>query len=106
MTEPTKRPWNVLVWDGFHIIGENEEVIDCGYSISESNARHIVKCVNLHEELVEALRLADDLIRNSIGVYGFTLKGGESPDDKTEWAKTWLGEHVPALLAKAKENKA
>lgn len=71
--EPTPGPWRVLARQKF-ILEENRMLqipIDDGHGMSiawmvnrpkpeifgsdEANARHIVKCVNMHEELLTAL---------------------------------------------------
>lgn len=46
--------------NGFSMVmsyGEDQKV-------AKANAAHIVKCVNMHDELVEALKLADGFLAN------------------------------------------
>lgn len=63
MSEISKLPWMSLEpvdFDSIRIFSGNKYIGSIGASddpreITEANARHIVKCVNVHDELVAAL---------------------------------------------------
>lgn len=58
MSKPTPRPWRVEQEENepTFVVAEHGEIAKV-YS-SHDNAAHLVKCVNMHEELLEALKLA------------------------------------------------
>src|SRR5882672_476169 len=71
MSEPTPRPWRILKRDETGVAGMMLPIDDGhGHCIAwlvnrdpllgsdEANATHIVKCVNMHDELVEELKNA------------------------------------------------
>lgn len=54
--KPTARPWHWRRGEGTNAICDPDNRI-IGYGVGrDADAAHIVHCVNLHEELVEALR--------------------------------------------------
>lgn len=60
MSKPTPRPWK-WAHDGYQaILSGNKNFVELiqlqPTELSEANAAHIVKCVNMRDELVEALR--------------------------------------------------
>lgn len=65
----TPTPWRVDNLGDICIIGGDEEIVcieDDYYPVAptEENMKHIVKCVNMHDELVEALELLIDALDN------------------------------------------
>lgn len=78
MSEPTPRPWRldayaVLDPGGFDIVG----VCSNSHGPSLEDAAHIVKCVNMHDELVAACKAAlSEYEPIEIGEFqGVTIKG-------------------------------
>lgn len=60
MSNHTPTPWkdpNVIDNEGFHAIVTTIGKIICTV-FQKENAAHIIKCVNMHDELVEALQYA------------------------------------------------
>lgn len=67
MSKPTARPWAELQYGIYAKSGSEDAVFDLkiadvsfdcndfSHEQCEANAVHIVKCVNMHEKLVEAL---------------------------------------------------
>lgn len=69
MSKHTPTPWAVIV-DGYVDDLDGIAIADCAictnkrsYEEHKANAAHIVKCVNLHNELVEALERALSTVR-------------------------------------------
>lgn len=64
MSKHTPTPWKAE--GGYIFAGEGDEILVCIQSTindelvadAEANAARIVKCVNLHDELVECLKIA------------------------------------------------
>lgn len=75
---PTARKfdaWIIPTPHGDMIIQTNP---GCGEREHEANARHIVKCVNMHDELLEALRACVIPLERLGDFVGNTDKGGVS----------------------------
>lgn len=84
MSKVTPRPWRVETQgEAVFVIDKHEDVL-FAIDHTKANAAHIVKCVNMHEELVRALRDAYDL---NFAEDGPTLK------------------EIEALLAKAESDE-
>lgn len=98
MSKPTPRPWkrydNTVgpgADDSWRITAFTKH--DIAKVRTETNAAHIVKCVNLHDELIECLKLASyEVWEMSNGL----AKGGPA---KSEVEK--LSARISAVLAKA-----
>ena len=79
----TARPWEVTKkelmrtgFDAFKIQNENTEETICVMSnvdndIAKTNAKLIVKAVNLHDELITILSKLPDLLKGIPTMYGF-----------------------------------
>ena len=65
--EHTPTPWKVYLYGGVQIGQEDTGEAVCSMwgdkQEGEANAAHIVKCVNMHDELVEALEDAIQLLQ-------------------------------------------
>jgi hypothetical protein len=63
MSKITPRPWS-HIYNGDEVIagGADGQIYVCT-AHTQANAAHIVKCVNMHDDLVEALRAAIKLHR-------------------------------------------
>lgn len=65
----TPTPWELFPTDKLEVVApsgrgtDRIKVADCYHYNGEANAAHIVKCVNLHDELVSGLQLAKALIQ-------------------------------------------
>lgn len=57
MTTHTATPWSYQKVDEQYIIETPDLKEYVGWAENKKNAQHIVKCVNSHDELVEALKL-------------------------------------------------
>jgi len=72
--EHTPTPWKVYLYGGVQIGQEDTGEAVCSMwgdkQEGEANAAHIVKCVNMHDELVEALRKCGMLLEHG----GFDLE--------------------------------
>ena len=96
-TTHTPTPWTIENND------ENEWLLDgpdteiCTLHCSEANAAHIVKCVNEREELLEALRIAGQRLRNC----GQTLHLQGRPET-SRYAYEYA-EHITSLLTRAEQ---
>lgn len=89
--EHTKTPWHYQEnADAYtHIIRGENDVYILGLSqkyggTDEANARHIVHCVNMHDELVEALRIVSE---------GFNTLF----DNRNDWTPVELDKHMSDL---------
>lgn len=83
MKSHTPTPWIVFKKDGSNYIAtkgihpqlkDHAPIVSLSYAadgvqvyLSDENAAHIVKCVNNHDDLVEALNDALDLLGNEFG---------------------------------------
>ena len=101
----TPAPWHIHKRDGFQVvtplpqIERNQGYVDSIDCNSVANAAHLVKCVNLHDELVEALQSVDDLWGGDEGLAkemaACDKLGAEFPVTKV-WAK------IRSSIAKAR----
>lgn len=101
MTQPTARPWEVTIIEGRDLSNKATKTICIkdvdGSQIAllgnnkEVNAKHIVKCVNTHDELLSALRKLHSLL----------WKENTAMTD-SDWKPVRL--QVEEVLAKAQEN--
>jgi hypothetical protein len=89
----TPTPWDIVQFDDEDkpiIIGPNGDeriAVMQGNEPSEANAQHIVHCVNLHDELVQALET------------GLEFWNDEDGDNLSEWR-----EQAKQVLAKTKKD--
>lgn len=65
-TKHTPTPWHNKY---YYIYDENgndiaDSISSKSFGLSEANAAHIVKCVNMHDELVEALKVSNEKLYN------------------------------------------
>lgn len=89
-TKHTPTPWVATSNESYWVIvpearGENDpyEIGDVCSSypsskdqgLQQANAAHIVKCVNLHDELVEALRECNEALKLHADQYPHMVKG-------------------------------
>jgi len=66
--EHTPTPWYNIANDIYHESEYGSDPIasvcgECSFNQDQANAAHIVKCVNMHDELVEALEDAIQLLQ-------------------------------------------
>ena len=64
----TARPWEVNNTGKAFWLESKHDIKPCASSLSESNAKLIVKAVNVHEDLVEALQLLDAVFRAGMDI--------------------------------------
>lgn len=95
MGKHTPTPWEVRMVTGFHtsIYGEkNKWILNAALQgmkrdESEANAAHIVKCVNMHDELVKALEFyANKEEWHNNGEYGWKLQFNSAEVDGDGWS--------------------
>lgn len=75
------------------------------YSIQEANAQHIVKCVNMHDELLEALEVARDYFVKLGAVFEQNNKDDQPitvQDDTLDDLFDLFIELAPPAIAKAR----
>ena len=66
----SKTPWAIRDFEVIGSYGSNKTICDCigyesGYEENKANVKHIVKCVNTHEELVKSLQKFLEVINRS-----------------------------------------
>lgn len=73
----TPTPWKVYQFGGVQVGQEDTGEAICSMwgdkHEGEANAAHIVKCVNMHDELVEVLKEAGDVIESYYRSTGIDL---------------------------------
>ena len=101
MSKPSARPWYVARLYPTEVVLSN--MMHEPLPQTEANAAHIVKCVNMHDELVSAAKVLRNEVRGILSAHEIAIRydAGNSNWECLEIAL----KQIEALLAKAKADE-